>query len=124
MKNIITILLLALSGNLFAFTLNTTNSALDLNASNPISNHWVYIEANDSINFYYYFDSIQTNSNGVYSFNINGVPSQNTIFTIYTYDCSSIQHSRTVSTANPSTTPFTICINTPPPSSISYHSTS
>ncbi len=114
MKNLLILIFLTLSSNIFGFTLNVTSSALDLN-NNPISNHWVYIEANDSINSFYYYDSTQTNTNGNYSFNVNNVPSQNIIFNIYTFDCVNTVHNKTVNTTSGNPSPFNICSNNPNP---------
>ena len=114
MKNILLIIFIAISNSIFGFTLNITSSVLDLNNS-PINNHWVYIEANDSLNSFYYYDSTQTNGNGIYSFNVNNIPSQNTLFNIFTYDCVNTQHNKYVYTTSSNPTPFNICSNNPNP---------
>jgi len=113
MKNYLIILFLTISSNIFGFTLNITSSVNDLN-NNPINNHWVYIESIDSS--FFYIDSTSTDINGSYSFIANNVPSQNTSFIIYTFDCNNTMQNRFVFTTNSTTTPFSICSNNPTPS--------
>lgn len=114
MKKLLIAILLALSSNIFAVTLTTYNNVNDFN-SQPIPNHWVYLSAFDSTYAYTYIDSTLTDSSGAYYFNVNNIPSTQIYFNIYTFDCQNNIHDKYVSPANPTTTPFVICSNQPPP---------
>ncbi len=112
MKNVLIVLLITFSYNLFGLTLNVSSSVKDLN-NNPISNHWVFIESLDSS--FTYVDSIATDVNGNYTFIVNGVPSQNIQFAITTYDCNNTIHTIFVFASNSTATPFQICSNSAVP---------
>jgi PKD repeat protein len=91
------------------YSLNCSGSVQDLSGT-PISNHSVKIESLDS-NFFY-LDSTQSNTLGIYSFSIqNNVPNNFVPFLISTEDCQGITQSQVIFTSTTIAPTFSICGN-------------
>ncbi|MEI6900693.1 MAG: carboxypeptidase regulatory-like domain-containing protein [Bacteroidota bacterium] len=103
------------SGQVLALTVNISGTVTNISNGAPIANHTVYINSDSSGGFYYY-NTVQTNTNGFYTVSIPNVnPNDTVMFLVQTQDCSNVWHNQNVSgNMTPITVNFQICVGPPP----------
>jgi hypothetical protein len=118
MKKICLLLFAAVSlfatAKLTALTVTISGTVTNIANGTPIQNHAVSIQ-DTAFGTFVYFNTVMTNTSGVYTVTISNVPS-GTWFKVTTLDCNNAIHQSTVNGNNtPITVNFQICTGTPPP---------